>query len=195
LIPRPETELLVEDALAWVQEQGLESPRILDLGCGTGCIGISLLHKIPGAQLVGVDKSPEALELAKKNSAGQGLGERARWLESDVLNLQFEAESFDLILANPPYISLQDPDVQSEVRKFEPHLALFSEDEGLFALRSWSEKARHWLKPKSYMGFEMGWTQSPEMQRTFESFQAFQKVKIIKDLAGLNRHIVGVKNG
>lgn len=195
LIPRPETELLVEEAIHWIEKNELGQARLLDLGCGSGCIGLSILKKFPQAQLVAVDKSGEALEIARENAERLGVADRVEFIQSDVVNLDFPPTHFDVILANPPYISEDDPEVQDSVRKFEPALALFASEKGLSALRIWSEKAKLWLKPTSWMGFEMGWTQGSQMQEHFEKFEIFQEIKIIKDLAGSDRHIVGAKNG
>ncbi len=195
LIPRPETELLVEQALAWIEAKQIQNPRILDLGSGSGCIGLSILKKIPEATLVSVDKSADAIETAKKNAEALEVSTRVEFLTGDVLSQNFPAAIFDVILANPPYIAENDPEVQPEVRKFEPSIALFAEHNGLYALKSWSEKAKPWLKTPGFMGFEMGWTQANQMKEHFTSLQVFDNVKVIKDLDGHDRHILGEKNG
>jgi release factor glutamine methyltransferase len=195
LIPRPETELLVEEALKWIQKNGIDNPKILDLGCGSGCIGITLLKKIPNATLVAVDKSAEALQVAKQNAQNLQVGDRAEFVHSDSLDLKFDAKTFDLILSNPPYIAEDDPNVQAEVKAFEPEMALFADDNGFQALKAWAKHAAPWLKEKAWMGFEMGATQGPTMKEYFSSLKIFDEVRIVKDLAGLDRHIVGEKNG
>jgi release factor glutamine methyltransferase len=195
LIPRPETELLVEAALNWIDKNQIEHPKVLDLGCGSGCIGLSVLKKNSNATLVAVDKSADALEIAKKNAELLGVADRVQFIESDVANLDLKERSFDVILSNPPYIAENDPEVQPEVKRFEPNIALFSGANGYQALTSWSQKAQAWLKNQAFMGFEMGWTQGEKMKEKFASFGVFSQVKIIKDLAGMDRHIVGEKNG
>ena len=195
LIPRPETEILVETVIHWLQKNAFEKPRILDLGTGSGCIGLSLLKKFPEATLVAVDKSIEAVETARANAENLKIAERAEWIVSDVLNLNFDSRSFDVIVANPPYIAEDDSQVQLEVKMFEPHEALFSEDDGFFALKKWSEKSVSWLKPRSLLGFEMGAGQGPVLKEHFTSLKIFDTVKVIKDLAGFDRHIIGEKNG
>ncbi len=195
LIPRPETELLVEEALNWQKTHQVSSPRILDLGCGTGCIGLSILEKIEDATLVSVDKSAGALQVARQNAEAMGLADRVEFIESDVMNLELKAGEFDIIVSNPPYIAEDDPEVQAEVKKFEPHMALFAPENGLSALLMWSQKARAWLKPSGFMGFEMGWTQGPKMKEHFTRLESFGTVRIVKDLAGMDRHIIGEKNG
>jgi release factor glutamine methyltransferase len=195
LIPRPETELLVEEAIKWTKQNQIENPKILDMGCGSGCIGLTLLKKIPNATLIAVDKSAEALEVAKQNAQLLEVNERAEFVCSDSMDLKFDAKTFDLILSNPPYIAENDPNVQAEVKAYEPEMALFADQDGYQALIGWSTKAVSWLKDKSWMGFEMGMTQGPRMKEHFSGLNTFSEVHITKDLAGLDRHIVGEKNG
>lgn len=195
LIPRPETELLVEKAIRWIQENKIESPIILDLGCGSGCIGLSLLKEIQHAKLIAVEKSTEAAMVAKANVESLGLSGQVEIIVGPSEEVSFSNESFDLILANPPYISITDSQVQEDVRKFEPAMALFSERDGLECLETWSKRATPWLKKKSFMGFEMGYQQGNKMKEHFENFEKFDAVTIVKDFAGLDRHIIGVCNG
>lgn len=195
LIPRPETELLVEKALQWLKEKNLDSPQILDLGCGSGCLGFSILKADPKAKLICIEKSSEAITIAKVNAEKLGLVSQVEIIEGESERASFPAESFDLILANPPYISTTDSQVNEEVRKFEPAMALFAENEGLQFLESWSSKAAPWLKSQSWMGFEMGYQQGPKMKAHFEDLKIFDSVSIIKDLAGLDRHIIGERHG
>ncbi len=195
LIPRPETELLVEEALKWLEKNQIDHPKILDLGCGSGCIGIALLKKIPNATLIAVDKSEDAVQVAKQNAQNLGVGDRAEFVTSDSAALKFDAQTFDLILANPPYIAENDPNVQAEVKAFEPEMALFADDNGYQALKSWAKHAAPWLKDKAWMGFEMGATQGPTMKEYFSGLKIFDEVRVVKDLASLDRHIVGEKNG
>jgi len=194
LIPRPETELLVEQALHWIEKNKIENPTILDLGCGSGCIGLSLMMKNSGASLVAVDKSADSIFIAQTNSDKLGLTSRSKFINEDVNDLNF-SERFDVILANPPYISESDPDISAEVKKFEPAMALFAKTEGFEALKAWSHRAKDWLKPKSFMGFEMGYTQGSEMKNHFQFLNTFSEVKVIKDLSGLDRHVIGVRGG
>ncbi len=194
LIPRPESELLVEEAEKWLKKNNLLEPKILDLGSGSGCLGLTLIQKIPDAHLTSVDLSEAAIEIAKKNATQLEMTDRVHFITSDVRTLNLDLGTFDLVIANPPYIAENDHEVQEEVKKFEPHVALFSGDQGSQALKSWSEKAVPWMKQKAWIGFEMGWTQSEMMSGHFEKLH-LKNIKVIKDLSGLNRHIVGEKNG
>ncbi len=198
LIPRPETELLVEQAFEWLEKNNITKPNVLDLGCGSGCIGLSILAKYPDAQLTMVDISADALAVAKENAEQMKLS-NIRWLKADVGSVDFsdqlKNEFFDLILANPPYIDIQDSRVEASVKNFEPQTALFAPDQGLQFLKNWSQKMLSHLKQTSMMGFEMGCDQGTEMKNWFQSFNTFADVKVVKDLSSLDRHIIGVKNG
>jgi release factor glutamine methyltransferase len=195
LIPRPETEGLVEEVLAHVKKQNLqESPlKIVDLGCGSGCIGLALLKLLPEAQATLVDISVEALQTAKTNAAHLELSERANFVEASAAKIELENEKFDIIVANPPYISKTDDRVQVEVKQFEPHQALFSEEEGLADLYSWSKNASRALKPNGVMAFEFGIDQSENVKKHFENLNIFSQIKIVKDLSGIDRLVVAVR--
>lgn len=195
LIPRPETELIVETALEWIEKNQIENPEILDLGTGSGCIIISLLKKLPHAQGIAVEKSVEAIEVAKQNAERLGVANRMIFLNKDVLETDFEKESFDLILSNPPYIARDDQRVDSHVREFEPSTALFAENQGKADLYSWSQLSVPWLKKKAMMLFEMGFEQGPEMLKHFAQLKSFQDNRILKDLSGNDRVVAGEKNG
>jgi release factor glutamine methyltransferase len=195
LIPRPETELLAEQALRWIEEKQLTSPRILDLGTGSGCLGLTLAKKIPQSYVTLVDASAEALAIAQENAKRLEVSDRVQWIHSKVEDLRAFTQPFDLIIANPPYIAPGDSRVEESVRNFEPHMALYSEEEGAKALRVWSQKAASWLAPTAWMGFEMGMDQSEKMKAYFSGLSIFDSVVVLKDLAGHPRHIIGEKNG
>jgi len=195
LIPRPESELLIEQAQKWIEKNKLTLMRILDLGTGSGCLGLTLAKKNPEAQVTLIDASAEAIEIAKTNAEQLSVGDRVQLIYSKVEDLQDFSQPFDLIIANPPYIAPNDSQVEENVHKFEPHLALYSEDHGFHALRTWSKKASSWLAPKAWMGFEMGADQSEDMKKYFAELSIFDSISVMKDLSGHSRHIIGEKNG
>ncbi|HEY8271360.1 MAG TPA: peptide chain release factor N(5)-glutamine methyltransferase [Pseudobdellovibrionaceae bacterium] len=211
LIPRPETEHLVEAALEWVKEQGfsqddhkMNSYNIVDLGSGSGCIGLTLLKKIPQAKLVAVDISEKALEIAKVNAEALEVVDRVRFVNRDAGNVNevlaalkdfTGTNKIHILVSNPPYIALEDKDVEENVKKFEPEIALFAQENGLKFLRDWSQKYRLYLNEKAIVLMETGMTQGPAMQKHFEDLGVFNKVDVIKDLAGLDRVIRGSKYG
>jgi release factor glutamine methyltransferase len=194
LIPRPETETLVEKALDFIKLKSLEQPKILDLGTGSGCVGLTLAKKIPGASVTLLDVSSAALLVARQNAENLKVTERVSFIESDAAEfLKGTDESFDLILANPPYISPQDVQVDEHVRKFEPHLALFAES-GTQLLKLWSENSQHKLRNPGLILMEMGHDQGEEMKLWFEGFKFFGRVEVIQDLSKNDRVILGERN-
>ncbi|MBX9768790.1 MAG: peptide chain release factor N(5)-glutamine methyltransferase, partial [Bdellovibrionales bacterium] len=192
LIPRPETEHIVEDVVEYASTH--EVKRILDLGVGTGCIGLSCLLELPEAMLVGIEKSEEALEFAEKNADALDLSNRVEWLEGDVEEYaeDINPEPFDVIVANPPYIGRGDT-VMPAVVKYEPHQALFSKNDGYYHLQSWAKVAIPRLRPGGLLVFEIGAGQGPQILNFFEKTQAFEELRIKKDLAGLDRRLWGIR--
>lgn len=187
LVPRPETEFVVETALNLKNN----ARKIADLGCGSGCIGLSLLKELPQAQLVSVDISEVAIEVTRENARSLGLSERATVVQSDVEKWSPETE-FDLVVGNPPYIARGDAQVQTSVHRFEPHEALYAADQGLAALRNWSTKAWQHLRPDGVIVFEFGSGQSRSVQEIM-SKSGFQNIQIVKDLNGIERVAAGTK--
>jgi len=196
LIPRPETEILVEKILSWVKRNNkIDSKlKILDIGTGTGCIGITLLKNIRNSSALMIDLSKEAIDIAKKNAEKIEVFERSFFLNENANDLNIEDDKFDIIVANPPYIAHTDLDVMEEVKKFEPHSALFSEDNGLYHIKKWSSRFFKNLSEESIMAFEFGNKQSSEVHKHFIELNGFNKIDIIKDLSDFDRHIIGYKS-
>ena len=201
LIPRPETETLVEHVVKFISDRKLKSVSILDLGAGTGCIGISIFKELVKKEiqikLVAVEKSEAAFEILKENAnrlipepAQQGdcqfiLG------DATTVDLTF-AKGFDVIAANPPYIESNDSNVDAHVRQFEPHSALFAEDKGMKDIKEWSTHALKFLNSGGLMMFEMGWEQANPARQWFESLGLIN-VEIKKDLSEHDRFAQGIK--
>ncbi len=195
LIPRPESEHLVELALDFIKEKKIENPKVLDLGAGTGCVGFSILKNHPSALLIGIEKSEAAFKYLQQNCENLKLTDRAQLKLTDVNDSSVldEAEKFDIILANPPYIDRHDPAVETMVKKYEPLEALFAEQNGFQLLKNWSERFASHLNSPGLLAFEMGFTQGQEMLKHLQSLNFFSTVQIIKDLSGLDRIIKGVR--
>lgn len=193
LIPRPETELLVEHALEFIKKNSLKNPKILDAGAGTGCIGFAVLKNCRDATLKSVEKSELAFQYLKANQEKLALTDRSQIVRANILDVELFPEEFDIIVANPPYIAVNDPQTEAMVKKFEPHEALYSEQEGFGDLTSWARLCRSSLKKPGVMLFEMGHQQGPKMKEFFESLGGFKDVQVIKDLSGLDRVIKSIQ--
>lgn len=196
LIPRPETETIVDEALKWIRSERAEQDvRLVDLGTGSGCIALSVLAEIPQAKALAVDVSADALAIARENSELLSLVDRTSFLEADAGALTGDAVSSalgapaDLVLANPPYIAEDDPSVEPNVRKFEPHQALFTSDGGLGALKGWARSAAEIAAPGAFVMFELGLGQSQQAKSIFEGIGAFRDVEIVQDLTGRERFV------
>lgn len=189
LIPRPETELLVELALAYIQEKQLSSPRILDLGTGTGAIGLALAKNCAKAQVFCVDLSSEALMIAKANAASLDLNTvqfyQGSWFEALPQDIK-ETQSFDIILSNPPYIPAGDHHLSEGDLRFEPSSALTDGDDGLTAYRDIFEKAHSYLLPEGLILVEHGHDQSAAICELLYQFN-YSSIKTHQDLAGISR--------
>ena len=194
LIPRPETEVMVQAALDLAREmisKANSKLRVADLGTGSGVIGLSLASELPrGSNEVWLtDLSADALEVARANLAGLGLinGDvrvaQGSWfaaLPSELKN------SFDLIVSNPPYIALYDPSVESSVLNHEPHLALFAGSDGLDAYREIIAHAGEWLATNGWIVLEIGHQQGDAVRELLAQ-NSFKQIEIRKDLAGRDR--------
>ena len=159
LIPRPETELLVETALELSRET--HAPLLCDVGTGSGCIAVALLHERADAQAVALDISPAALAVAARNAARHAVSERLTLLVSDCFGaLDSSADAFTMIVSNPPYINERDlAQLQREVREHEPRLALTPGGDGLEVIRRLIRDAPHFLVPGGHLLLEIGYDQ------------------------------------
>lgn len=187
LIPRPETELLIELVLA---RRAVPPDAVLDLGTGTGAIALALARAWPGAAITAVDASPEALELARENAAAAGFAERVMLLASDWFGGVSAGSAFDVIVANPPYLSAEETAAaQPEVRDFEPALALTAADRGLAALRLILGEAPRFLRPGGLLALETGIAQHGEL-RQLATAAGFADIESLPDLTGRDRFVL-----
>jgi len=188
LIPRPETEFLVETAVTALE--GLLSPDVVDVGVGSGCIGISIAKCLPNVQVYGSDLSRDALEVARKNAEVLEVGDRVRFVQGDLLS-PFKGMKFDLIVSNPPYIPSSDlATLQPEVSKYEPCTALDGGEDGLDAYRRLADSAPGYLREGGSLVVEIGAGQSASVQAIFR-LSGFSNVAVKKDYAGIDRVIAG----
>ncbi len=196
LIPRPETELLVELAIAFVRKNALETVNIIDVGTGSGCIAVSIAANLPGARITATDISPAALRIARQNAQKHGVDGRIEFVECDLFPDKVEGRKwqisplstfhYDLILSNPPYIPTATMKTL-EIYGKEPTLALDGGADGLVTTRGLLEQATGRLNPRGKMLIEiessLGLAAKALAQQHFPSSQ----IEIVKDLAGLDR--------
>jgi len=186
LIPRPETEAIVENAVEILRSK--DSPKFCEVGIGSGCISVSILHTIEASQAIGLDISEKALQIAGRNAARHGVSDRLKLSISDVF-ANLVGEKFDLIISNPPYISSEDfKSLQMEVRDFEPHFALTDDENGLTIIEKIIKNTPKFLKPDSFLLLEIGLGQASDVRAMF-SPQIWQSVEILPDLQGIPRTI------
>lgn len=183
LIPRQDTEILVEETARFLKD----GMQFLDLCTGSGCILLSLLHLKPGAEGTGADLSPEALKVAEKNR--ERLGAKAALTQSDLFD-KIEG-AFDVIVSNPPYIKRAEIEtLMDEVRLHEPYMALDGHEDGLYFYRKIAEEAPKYLRAGGGLFLEIGCDQGACVAELLRQ-QGFADVKVVKDLAGLDRVVEG----
>lgn len=190
LIPRPETECVVEAALAFLETYpGPPGRRVLDLGTGSGAIALSIAHSCPEDHIVGVDRSCRALSVARNNGRRLNLQDRVAWVAGDWGDMfQTSQVPFDLIVSNPPYISSGQIDaLQPEIARYEPRMALDGGPDGLDCLRGIIRQAPALLKPGGALIVEIGHDQYQAVRQLAEAGQAYQDIACRPDYAGQDR--------
>ncbi len=192
LIPRPETECLVETVLPFLETDTGLPKRVLDLGTGSGAIVIALAHEYPQGRYVAMDQSLAALSLARKNARNHRVDDRIDWYcgKWDA-PLKPDQEIFDLIVSNPPYIPSGDIDgLQVEVRDYEPRLALDGCRNGLACLEVIIQSAHRYLRSGGLLALEMGCDQGAAVIDIADRVAHYDNAKIVKDYSGLDRILV-----
>jgi release factor glutamine methyltransferase len=212
LIPRPETEHLVETVLELAR--GVPSPKIVDVGTGSGCIALSLAHELKGAEVYAVDLSADALEIARANAARLQLDGRVKFAQCDVLTpVQNEGVissaakrsratsivagitlgDFDFVVSNPPYVGFDEADkVQKSVRDFEPRVAVFSGERGLDVIGPLIEQAHAALTPEGWLAMEIGYSMRDAVVNLLDA-EKWEDVRVVPDLQGIPRVVAGRK--
>lgn len=192
LIPRADTEVLIEQTLKQIDRGNLKSARILDMCTGSGCIAVTLALEVKESCVAAVDLSKEALQVAEKNcdklSAGNVL-----LIQSDLFDKlgNYRKEQFDIIVSNPPYIETEViGTLAEEVRRFEPKMALDGMGDGLYFYRKITEEATHFLKNGGYLLYEIGYNQGEAVSDIMRA-AGFENIEVIKDYAGLDRVVKG----
>ena len=190
LIPRPETEGIVEQAA--LELENARAPRIADIGCGCGCIAIALAQTLEGAELVAIDRSKAALAIARENALRHGVVARVEFVESDLLESVADSD-LDAVVSNPPYIPDDELEgLEPEVTEHEPRDALSGGADGLDVIRRLVPQAHQALKPGGLLVMEIGHGQSAAVE-TFLLEAAMKHERTVADLAGIPRIVVARK--
>lgn len=198
LVPRQDTEVLAEEALH--QLRNIRNPRILDMCTGSGCLLLSLLMELPDATGTGVDISAAALAVAERNRKNLELEKRAVLVQSDTFSGDYFQKNsgnisleYDMLISNPPYIPTEEiGKLMEEVRFHDPVLALDGREDGLYFYRRITEQAGKYLKPGGWLMYEIGCEQGADVSAIMQG-EGFAEVAVKKDLAGLDRVVIGKK--
>jgi release factor glutamine methyltransferase len=191
LIPRPETEHLVESVLELAR--GIAEPKIVDVGTGSGCVALALAHELKSAEVYAIDLSAHALEIARANAARMQLDARVKFLQSNVLEALAGVHDFDFVVSNPPYVGNNEADkVQRSVFEFEPKMAVFSGESGLDVIRPLIEQAHEALKPRGWLAMEIGYSMRDIVLELLDPTM-WDDIRVVPDLQGIPRVVAGRK--
>jgi release factor glutamine methyltransferase len=201
LIPRPETEHLVEAVLDLARD--VPRPKLVDVGTGSGCVALALAHELKNAQIYAVDLFEDALEVARANAARLQLDQQVRFLQANILSVipskEFvpregtcfsELHGFDFVVSNPPYVAFGEADkVQKSVFKYEPRMAVFAGENGLDVICPLIEQAHEALKPGGWLALEIGYSMRDAVVNLL-SPTMWEYIRVLPDLQGIPRVIV-----
>ena len=194
LIPRPDTEILVEQCKYLIAD--MDRPKVCDVGTGSGAIAIALGKEVPGAQVLGIDISEGAIALAKENRE-LNEADNVRFIKSDLFEIlkedRYKSARFDLIVSNPPYIPVEEyKTLMPEVLKYEPKNALTDNKDGYEFYERISKEAGNYLVPKGYLAFEVGYNQAERVSEIMRE-NSFDVLSIVKDYGDIERVVIGRK--
>ncbi|MHB8411396.1 MAG: peptide chain release factor N(5)-glutamine methyltransferase [Candidatus Acidiferrales bacterium] len=192
LIPRPETEHIIEIALERLGELCVRGPlRIADIGTGSGCLAVALAHELPHSEIFVTDISASALDVARRNVAHHGVAGRISFIECNLLDaLSNEAREFDLIVSNPPYIARDDEaQLPREIREHEPPEAFFCGPTGAEIYAPLIAQSAELLRCGGFLVLEIGYGALDRVRPLFDEFQAWSEIRVTNDLAGIPRVI------
>jgi release factor glutamine methyltransferase len=196
LVPRPETEWLVEAVLEYLATgaPSARPPRVLDLGTGSGCIALSIAHEHPRAEVVATDATEGALDVARANAQALALSHRVTFVRGDWLDAVASDERFDVIVANPPYIARREAGaLPRDVREWEPHAALFAGADGLADLREIVDQAPRHLRAGGLLALELDETRAAEVVGWFDGARDWRGAELRSDLAGRPRILLATR--
>lgn len=194
LIPRPETELLIDEAVQAARSFKDKAITIIDLCTGSGCIAVSAAVELPESIVYATDISKAALKVAGENARRHGVEGRMIFIEGDLFwpLRDTDFKGAHIVITNPPYVSESEKDsLVPEVKDFEPHAALFGGADGLAVIKRIIKKAPDFLLPGGYLIMEIGWDQADKVKGLFEADGRYEGIKVRKDYGGVERIVVG----
>jgi release factor glutamine methyltransferase len=196
LIPRPETEVLVDEVLEWAVSHGGEAPRALDLGTGSGAIALSLALEGPFQFVVATDASGDALAVARTNAEAAELSGKVDFREGSFFEPIRADEVFDVVVSNPPYVTeAEGRDLQPEVAEWEPHSALLGGPDGLDIIRGIVAGAEAHLRPGGLLAMEVGLGQAGPVVALLETAGGYDDARIRRDYTGRERMVLARRAG
>lgn len=190
LIPRPETEILVETILEEADKS--KNLKILDIGCGSGNISISLAKNLPNSEVVSIDLSDDALKIAQQNAEYNGVGSQIKFLKNDItVDSEFEYDKFDIVVSNPPYIAKEEFNLlKPELQNYEPKIALTDGSDGFSFYKIISSKAKNFLSSKGKLYFEVGQGQAETVKNIMKK-ELYSNINFKKDYLNIDRVVKG----
>lgn len=190
MAPTPETERLCEIAIGFCKHRQYDAPRILDVGTGSGVIALTIASELQECQVVALDISSEALEVAKKNAQTFGVTDRVKFHQSDFFQAISDNEKFDLILSNPPYIAEPDYATLDPEVLADPKIAMTAGEEGMDCIRRLVADAPNYLAPEGRLMFEIGYDQAEKVARLTDGDARYKSYAVVKDLNDINRCVI-----
>ncbi len=190
LIPRPETEIIIEETIRIAQQMKLANPVVVDAGAGSGCIAVTLARELSGSTIFAVDLSFPALGVARRNAVHNSTVDRIHFIAADMLEAFIEKPFADFIISNPPYVPEREmPELQREVREWEPRTALTDGKDGLSFYRRLLVESPRRLKPGGHFICELGYSQSAAVAQLIDR-EIWSEPRLIDDLQGIPRTFV-----
>jgi len=190
MVPTPETEILCETAVHFIDFMGLNKARVLDIGAGSGVIAVTVAGEIDDADVTAVDLSPDALEVARVNAETHGVADRISLVCSDLFSAIIPHKQFDLILSNPPYISEEEyKDLPPEVLA-DPKISLVAGEQGMDIIEAIVEKSPDYLAPSGRLIFEIGYNQADLVTKLTENDNRYISLTILRDLNDVDRVVM-----
>jgi release factor glutamine methyltransferase len=194
LVPRPETEILVEEVIRACRDEGREKPLILEIGTGSGAISVALARELPGARITATDISPGALRVAAGNAAANGVADRIDFVQGDLLASLRGV--FDVIVSNPPYIAAEEyARLPADVKVFEPPGALLAGPEGTEFHQRIIQEGWRYLIPGGELYMEIGYGQQGRVEGLLKEMNRYEKIRFRRDYAGIERVAAARRKG